>query len=107
MLETPIHLQFISTASREASVSHPRVLIVMEDGSAATVVESYLGAGGSERVNYLTNSVSEIVLGADAHLDHCRLQQESLDAFHLAAVAATLSRGARFISHSAAIGSAT
>ena len=75
MLETPIHLQFVSTSSREPSVSHPRVLIVMEDGSAATVVESYLGA--SERGNYLTNSVSEIVLGADAHLDHCRLQQES------------------------------
>src|SRR5207249_8877004 len=76
----------------------------MEDGSAATVVESYLGA--SERGNYLTNAVSEIVLGAEAHLDHCGLQQESLDAFHLAAVAATLSRGAKFISHSGAIGSA-
>jgi len=106
MIETPIHLQFISTASREPSVSHPRVLIVMEDGSSATIVESYIGAGSAERGAYLSNSVSEIVLGADAHLDHCRLQQESLDAFHLAAVAATLGRGARFISHSAAIGSA-
>jgi Fe-S cluster assembly protein SufD len=106
MLETPIHLQFISTGSREPSVSHPRVLIVMEDGSSATIVESYMGAGGSERGNYLTNSVSEIVLSADAHLDHCRLQQESLEAFHLAAVAATLGRGAKFISHSAAIGAA-
>jgi len=105
MIETPIHLQFISSASREPSVSHPRVLIVMEDGSSATIVESYLGAV-SERGGYLSNSVSEIVLGSDAHLDHCRLQQESLDAFHLAAVAATLGRGAKFISHSAAIGSA-
>jgi Fe-S cluster assembly protein SufD len=105
MIETPIHLQFISTASREPSVSHPRVLIVMEDGSSATIIESYLGAG-SERGAYLSNSVTEIVLGADAHLDHCRLQQESLDAYHLAAVAATLARGAKFISHSAAVGSA-
>src|SRR4051812_8532862 len=106
MIETPIHLQFISAASHEPSVSHPRVLIVMEDGSSATIVESYMGAASSERGAYLTNSVGEIVLGADAHLDHCRLQQESLDAFHLAAVAATLGRGARFISHSANIGSA-
>jgi len=105
MIETPIHLQFISTGSREPAVSHPRVLIVMEDGSIATVVESYMGAG-AQRGAYLSNSVSEIVLGADAHLDHCRLQQESLDAYHLAAVAATLAPRAKFISHSAAIGSA-
>lgn len=105
MIETPIHLQFISTASREPTVSHPRVLIVLEDGSSATIVESYIGAG-SERGAYLSNSVSEIVLGADARLDHCRLQQESLEAFHLAAVAAMLGRGANLVSHSAAIGSA-
>ena len=105
MIETPIHLQFISTTSREPTVSHPRVLIVMEEGSSATIVESYISAG-NERGPYLSNSVSEILLGADAHLDHCRLQQESLDAFHLAAVAATLGRGANFVSHSAAIGAA-
>lgn len=105
MIETPIHLQFLSTASREASVSHPRVLIVMEDGSSATIVESYQAAGG-ERGAYLSNSVSEIVMGANAHLDHCRLQQESLDGYHLGAVAATLGRGANFVSHSAAIGAA-
>src|SRR3954470_1633981 len=68
MIESPIHLQFISTASREPTVSHPRVLIVLEHGSAATIVESY-AAAGSERGAYLSNSVSEIILGADAHLD--------------------------------------
>ena len=105
MIETPVHLQFISTTAREPTVSHPRVLIVMEEGSSATIVESYISAG-NERGPYLSNSVSEIILGANAHLDHCRLQQESLDAFHLAAVAATLGRGANFVSHSAAIGAA-
>ena len=104
MVETPIHLQFISTASREPTVSHPRVLIVLEDGAAATVVESYVGSG--EKGTYLTNSVTEIVLAANSHLDHCRLQQESLEAYHLATVQATLGRSANCISHSAAIGSA-
>src|SRR5438132_1213259 len=66
MIETPLHLQFISTTSREPTVSHPRVLIVMEEGSSATIVESYISAG-NERGPYLSNSVSEIILGADAH----------------------------------------
>jgi Fe-S cluster assembly protein SufD len=105
MIEYPIHLQFISTASREPTVSHPRVLIVLEDGASATVVESYVAVAG-EQGPYLTNSVTEIVQGPDTHLDHCRLQQESLDAYHLAAIQATLGRSANFISHSAAIGSA-
>jgi Fe-S cluster assembly protein SufD len=78
---------------------------VLEDGGSATVVESYIGAG-SEKGAYLTNSVTEIVLGADSHLDHCRLQQEALDAYHLAAIQATLGRSSNLTSHSAAIGSA-
>ncbi|HEV8607573.1 MAG TPA: Fe-S cluster assembly protein SufD [Tepidisphaeraceae bacterium] len=105
MVDAPIHLQFISTTSRDPSVSHPRVLILMEEGSSATIVETYTSAGG-EKGPYLTNSVTEIVLGANTHLDHCRLQHESLDAYHLATVAATLGSSANFISHSASIGAA-
>src|SRR5881394_2892900 len=103
MIESPIHLQFLSTSSRDPAVSHPRVLIILDDGASATIVESYMSNDGGV---YLTNSVTEIILGNDTHLDHCRLQQESLEAYHLATVAATLHRSSNFISHSAAIGAA-
>lgn len=99
--EQPIHLLFLSTASSEPTVSHPRILAVLEEGARATLVESYGGAGAGA---YFANPVTEIVVGQDAMLDHCKLQQESREAFHVAAMQVSLARGATFVSHSATTG---
>jgi len=101
VIEQPIHLLFLSTAGREPTVSHPRILAVMDEGAQATLVESYAGATGGI---YFTNPVTEIVAGDGARLDHCKLQQESREAYHVAAMQVHLSRGANFVSHSATIG---
>ncbi|MFN0108997.1 MAG: Fe-S cluster assembly protein SufD [Blastocatellia bacterium] len=83
-VETPIHLLFLST-STEATVSHPRVLIVAEEGSIATVIESY--ASPQTNLNaeavYFTNAVTEVFAAQGAVLDHYRLQEESERAFHI------------------------
>src|SRR5712692_5440069 len=57
VIERPIHLVFLSTASGEPAVCHPRTLIVAGESSQATIVESYLGTEDSE---YFTNAVTEI-----------------------------------------------
>jgi Fe-S cluster assembly protein SufD len=101
-LERPIHLLFVSTPAAEPAVSHPRVLLLADDGAIGTVVESYVGAG---RGAYWTNAVTEILAGADVNLDHCKLQQEGLDSFHVATMQVRLARGANFVSHSASVGS--
>ena len=44
----PIHLLFVSVAGGESAVCHPRVLVVADDGSEATIVESYVGAEGGD-----------------------------------------------------------
>ena len=44
VVETPIHLLFISTAEKPVA-SHPRVLIVAGAGSVATIIESYVSIG--------------------------------------------------------------
>ena len=100
-VEQPLHLLFLSTVAHEPTVSHPRVLVVAEDGAQVTVVESYGGAG--EGV-YFSNAVTEIVAGPDVRIDHCKLQQESLRAYHVATVQVELARGANFVSHSASLG---
>ncbi|MGH7215511.1 MAG: Fe-S cluster assembly protein SufD [Tepidisphaeraceae bacterium] len=102
-VEMPVHLLFVSTPNRDKQpmVSHPRVLIVAEDGTEASVVESYIGIG--EGV-YFTNAVTEVVAGKDARLQHCKLQQENTQAYHVATMQAHLARGAKFVSHSATIG---
>jgi Fe-S cluster assembly protein SufD len=93
---------FVSTPGAEPTVSHPRLLIVADNGSQCTIVESYVGQSAGI---YFTNPVTEIVAGSDANIDHCKLQQEGKDAFHVAAMQVHLARGAKFVSHSASLGS--
>lgn len=100
-LAAPIHLLFISTTSEQPTVSHPRLLIVADNASQCTVVESYVGQGPG---NYFTNAVTEIVAGSDAMVDHCKLQMEAPAAYHVATMAVHLGRGAKFVSHSTTIG---
>ena len=101
VIDQPIHLMFVSTASREPSVSHPRVLVVAEEGAQVTLVESYVGQG---RGVYFTNAVTEIIAGPNARIDHCKLNQESLEAFHVASTQVQLERSAQYVSHSATLG---
>ena len=101
-LEQPIHLLFLSAAGREPTVSHPRILAVLDEGAHATLVESYAGTG-SDGI-YFTNPVTEIMAGQDARLDHCKLQMESLEAFHVAIMQVHLARNANFVSHSTTTG---
>jgi Fe-S cluster assembly protein SufD len=103
VLESPIHLLFVSTPSGKATVSHPRNLLVAGAGSQATVVETY--AGLSEAI-YFTNAVTEVVLGEGARLDHYKLQQESQRAFHVALLQVHHGGDSRFTSHSLALGAA-
>ncbi len=100
-LQGPIHLLFVSTASDQPTATHPRVLVVAGENVEATLVESYVG----ERAGtYFTNAVTEFVIGADSRIDHCKLQQESLGAYHIATMAVHLARNAQFVSHSATLG---
>ena len=79
VVEAPIHLLFLATETN--FVSHPRALVVAEEGAIATIIESYLAT--SDEV-YFTNAVTEVITKPDANLRHYRLQAESTKAFHIA-----------------------
>jgi len=97
----PVHLLFINTSTEAGATSHPRNLIIAERDSHLTVVESYVGLNN---IPYFTNAVSEFVIGENAVVEHCKFQDESWSAFHLAALQIGLSRNCNFISHSIASG---
>ena len=80
-LERPLELLFLAGADGEAVAYHPRVLITLEAGSAATLIERHIGIGDAA---YLANHVSEITLGEGALLRHYTVQAEGAGAFHLA-----------------------
>ncbi|MGH7177620.1 MAG: Fe-S cluster assembly protein SufD [Tepidisphaeraceae bacterium] len=101
VLEKPIHVMFVSVAGKEPMVAHPRVLVVADDNSQATIVKSFVSTAAGV---YFDNAVTEIVVGHNARIDHNKLQQDSPDAFHVSTMQVRLARSSRFISHAATIG---
>ena len=93
VVESPVHLLFFAGPGASHSVCFPRVLIVAEQHSSATVIESYSSAADEI---YWTNAVVEIVLEEGARLEHYKLQHESLEAFHTAKTTAGLGRNSVF-----------
>ncbi|HTS65879.1 MAG TPA: Fe-S cluster assembly protein SufD [Candidatus Acidoferrales bacterium] len=99
VVEAPLEISY--DAAREGAAFHRRTLILVGSGSQCTIVETYKGSG-----RYFTNAVTEIVAGDGAVIDHYKVQQESLDAFHIATMQATLGRDANFSTHSISLGAA-
>ncbi len=102
-VETPIHLLFLGTASDAPVVSYPRNLFVGETSSEVTIIETYAGFGGEV---YFTCPVTEIVAEPDAVIDHYKIQQESIDAFHMAMQQSHQARSSNLFSHSISHGGA-
>ena len=99
VVEQPIELTFASILEGSGSVSHPRLLIVAGEASQATVLERYVGKGAA-----FTNAVGEVWLGANAVLDHYKLQEEPADSFHIASLFLHAARSGTFSSHSLTFG---
>jgi len=99
-LDKPVHLVFAITGSDEVMTS-PRNLIVAGDNSQVTVIEHYVDLAGA---TYLTNAVTEIVAGAGAHVDHYKLQQEAMNAYHVATIQVHQGRDSRFVSRNFSLG---
>jgi Fe-S cluster assembly protein SufD len=100
-VEAPIHVVFVTGGEGAHVMAHPRTLIVAGAGAQVTVIESYIGAAGE---TYFCNAVSEVFVGENAGVDHYKVQEESLEAFHVGTLHAHTSRSARFSSHSFSLG---
>jgi Fe-S cluster assembly protein SufD len=98
-----VELVFATVARDAPTGSHPRVLVVSEPGSEATLVETYVTLGGHPA---LTNAVTELALGAGARLDHYQVQDHPVGAYHFATVAADQGPEARLSTQSCALGGA-
>ena len=97
----PVQLIYISSAKQSGEVILPRNLIIAEANSKLTVVESYLSTGD---VAYLTNAVTEIFAGDNAFIEHVKVQDEAVSAFHIATIAGEFGRASNVNVHSIALG---
>jgi Fe-S cluster assembly protein SufD len=99
-VEQPIHLVFVSTA-RADTATYPRNLVVLERQAEANIVETYAGLADGR---YLTNAVTELVLGEGANLKRYGVQRESSQAYHLSTVKAHQERSSVFTSYAISMG---
>ena len=100
-LEAPLEITFIADSTEPHIANFPRVLIVSEQNSSATIIENYVSAGDA---SYFTNAVVEVVLLEGARLEHYRVQRECNNSVHLATTAAELGRGSSYDATSITMG---
>jgi Fe-S cluster assembly protein SufD len=96
----PIHLLFIAT--RKDGAAYPRVLVIAEPGARCTLIEDFVGLADG---GYFTDAVTEIAVGASAHVAHVKLQREAQAAFHIARTSVQVARDGRYSNWSVALGS--
>jgi Fe-S cluster assembly protein SufD len=76
-IEQPIHVQ-IQSASDTPAHCNPRLVVVLNQGAEAAVIEHYHGQGEA-----LTNAVTALVTADNAQLTHYRLQGEQASTLHI------------------------
>ncbi|MEB3217490.1 MAG: Fe-S cluster assembly protein SufD [Nostocales cyanobacterium 94392] len=97
IVETPIHLVFITAG--EQIISQPRCLVVAKSGSEVTFVEEFInGSTGEEKDKqvYLNNVVTEIWIDENAGVNHTRIENDSVEAFHIGKTAVTQASNSRY-----------
>ena len=103
VVDQPVHLVFVSVPANASgpAMSNVRALIVAGDRSEVRIVETYAGPQGGA---YFTNAVTELFAGEGAVVDHYKVQQESVEAFHVASMHVHAGRNATVSSHSISLG---
>ncbi len=103
VIEEPIRLLYVSTATAQPIVTHPRNLIVLDEDSQAVIVEDYVSLGAGA---YFSNVVTEAVVGQNSVLSHYLIEQESEQAFNISTLRVEQARSSNVTSHTVMLGGA-
>lgn len=101
VVEKPIHLLFISTKGENPSITNPRNLIIVEDNCQTNIIEHYVSL---EDNVYLSNVVTEMVVGENSSVGHYLIELESKKAFNISTLRIQQARSSNIRSHSVLLG---
>jgi Fe-S cluster assembly protein SufD len=107
VVETPIHLLFVSVSGESPTISQPRVLVVAESNSQVGLIEEYTNHRDTENTEkevYFTNGVTEIWVNENAQVSHNRVVREGAAAFHVGKTAVTQARYSRYNCNAVTVG---
>lgn len=80
VLKQPLEVLHVTISFEDEYIAQPRLLVVLEEGAEATLIEHYAHLADTLCLN---NIVAEVFLEKGAQLHHPRLQNESLRTRHL------------------------
>ena len=101
VIKDPICLLHVSVSEDSPIMSHPRNLIVAEEGSQAAVIEEYVSL---DHELGFSNAVTEFVAGDGAVLSHYLVERENLKSFNVSTLHLRQGRDANVSSHSILLG---
>ncbi|OGR90757.1 MAG: Fe-S cluster assembly protein SufD [Elusimicrobia bacterium RBG_16_66_12] len=102
-LDKPLGVLFDSgdNASGRPQMAHVRLLIMLEEGASAEIVEESVGSGSAR---FWTNLLTQVALGEGASLKHYRLQRENEHGVQTSASFIEAGPRARYESHAFSFG---
>lgn len=101
-LKTNIQITHITTTQDQSFIVPTRILIVLETGARATVVEHFTST--EDEQNCFVNAITEVKIGANARLDHYRLQLMQEGSIQIGGVYVDLDRDANYDSFQLGLG---
>jgi Fe-S cluster assembly protein SufD len=109
VVETPVHLLFITIPEATPTISQTRALVVLEPGAKLTLVEQYVATGegcpdAPAFHPYFVNGVTEVFVQEKAVLSHTRVQRETSAAFHIARSAISQAKYSQYHCHTISLG---
>ena len=101
VIRHPICLLHVSVSDDSPIMSHPRNLIVAEEGSQAAIIEDYVSL--HQGVGF-SNAVSELIAGDGATISHYLVERENFKSFNVSTLHLRQARDASVCSHSVLLG---
>ncbi len=99
----PVHILFIATGDQPLAIQ-PRVLVVADRQSQLTIVEEYRHNSSANSCQFI-NAVTEVFVAENAQVNHVHIQDENLEAFHIAKTAVSQAQDSQYQGQSISLGS--
>ena len=101
IIEEPVQILFITSTGGKNILAQPRNLYVTGKNSQVSIIERYLSFDDGI---YFTNVVTEIYAGQNSTINHIKLQEENLSAFHISRTEVDQEKESSFTSYSFSLG---
>jgi Fe-S cluster assembly protein SufD len=93
-------IQFLHIVTEADALASTRNLIMLDENAEASLIETFVGTENA----YLTDAVTEVFVGQNAHVTLTKLQVESEKAYHFGGTYVKQAQNARFTHHNFAFG---